>query len=167
MHFCLVVYLETKHGFSNPDAARALAIANLTAIGGLTKAQIEAGDLAGAEATLELTPDGKENDTAISSARAALELAATPADSAEITELSAKVEADGKDHEARIALAVALNAAGRSEEAMEHLLTSIKMDRGWNDEAARKQLLQFFEAWGFADPNAVEGRKRLSSILFA
>ncbi len=140
---------------------------SLAAIAGLTKAQIEAGDLDGAKATLALTPQGKENDTAISSARAALELAATPVDSAEITELTAKVEADEKDHQARIDLAVALNAADRSDEAMEHLLTSIRMDRAWNEEAARQQLLQFFEAWGFADPRAVEGRKKLSSILFS
>ena len=140
---------------------------NLAAIAGLTKAQIESGDLEGAEATLALTPQGKESDPAISSARAALELAATPVDSAEITELNAKIEANEKDHQARIDLAVALNAAGRSDEAMEHLITSIRMDRAWNEEAARKQLLQFFEAWGFADPRAVEGRKKLSSILFS
>ncbi|MEM7426410.1 MAG: thioredoxin [Pseudomonadota bacterium] len=140
---------------------------NLTAIGGLAKAQIESGDLDGARATLDLTPQGKENDTAITSARAALELAATPADSEEITELCVRLEADEKDHQARIDLAVALNAAGRSDEALEHLLASVQMDRGWNDEAARKQLLQFFEAWGFADPRAVEGRKKLSSILFS
>ena len=140
---------------------------NTVAIAGLARAQILAGDLPGAEATLGMTPEDKENDADISSARAALELAATPADSEEITALSAKVAADGKDHQARIDLAVALNAASRSEEAMDQLFASIRLDRAWNEEAARKQLLQFFEAWGFADERAVAGRRELSSILFS
>ncbi|NNF80300.1 MAG: tetratricopeptide repeat protein, partial [Rhizobiales bacterium] len=113
------------------------------------------------------TPAGKENDAEISSARAALELAATPVDSEEIAALTAKIEANEKDHQARIDLAVALNAAGRCEEAMEHLLTSFRLDRNWNEEAARKQLLQFFEAWGHADERTVTGRRQLSAILFS
>ncbi|MEM1198405.1 MAG: thioredoxin [Pseudomonadota bacterium] len=140
---------------------------NLAAIAGLARALIGAGDLEGAEKALALAPEGKENTTEISSARAALEVAATPVDSEEIVALSAKVEADEKDHQSRIDLAVALNAAGRSEEAMEHLMISIGQDRAWNEEAARKQLLQFFEAWGHADERTVAGRRQLSSILFS
>ena len=140
---------------------------NLAAIAGLARALIGAGDLEGAESALALTPAGKENDSEISSARAALDLAATPVDSEEVAALTAKVAGDEKDHQARIDLAVALNAAGRCEEAMEHLITSIRQDRAWNDEAARKQLLQFFEAWGHADERTVAGRRQLSSILFS
>ena len=67
----------------------------------------------------------------------------------------------------RFELAIALNANGKREEAAQHLLEIVKRDRKWNDDGARKQLVQFFEAWGFSDPAAVEGRKKLSSILFA
>ncbi len=140
---------------------------NLPAIAGLTRALMGAGDLDGAQNALALVPAGKENDTEISSARAALELAATPVDSEEISALSAKIEANEKDHQSRIDLAIALNAAGRFDEAMEHLITSIRQDRAWNEEAARKQLLQFFEAWGHADERTVAGRRMLSSVLFS
>ena len=71
------------------------------------------------------------------------------------------------DHQARFDLAIALNAKGKREEAAQQLLEIVKRDRKWNDDGARKQLVQFFEAWGFADPAAVEGRKKLSSLLFA
>ncbi|MEX0842452.1 MAG: tetratricopeptide repeat protein, partial [Xanthobacteraceae bacterium] len=71
------------------------------------------------------------------------------------------------NHQARFDLAVALNAKGKRQEAADHLLQIVKRDRKWNDDGARKQLVQFFEAWGPADPASVEGRKRLSSILFA
>ena len=71
------------------------------------------------------------------------------------------------DHQARFDLAVALNAKGDRDQAANQLLDIIKRDRKWNDDGARKQLVQFFEAWGSADPAAVEGRKRLSSILFS
>ena len=98
---------------------------------------------------------------------AALELAANPVDTGEIAQLEAKVADNGDDHQARIDLAVALNAADRREEALDQLIESIRRDREWNEEAARKQLLQMFEAWGFGDPMSVAGRRRLSSILFS
>jgi putative thioredoxin len=77
------------------------------------------------------------------------------------------VRASPLDHQARFDLAIALNAKGKREEAAQHLLEIVRRDRKWNDDGARKQLVQFFEAWGFADPAAVEGRKKLSSVLFA
>ena len=82
-------------------------------------------------------------------------------------ELERKVAANPLDHQARFDLAAALNAKGKRAEAANHLLEIVKRDRKWNDDGARKQLVQFFEAWGFNDPAAVEGRKRLSSILFS
>ena len=71
------------------------------------------------------------------------------------------------DHQARFDLAVALNAAGKRKEAADQLIEIVKRDRKWNDDGARKQLVQFFEAWGPTDEATVEGRRKLSSILFA
>ena len=113
-----------------------------------------------------LSDELKETDE-VKSAIAALELAETPVDEGEIAELKQKVEANPDDFEARMQLAEKLNAAGRRAEAMEQLLAIIEKDRSWNDEAARKQLLKFFEAWGPSDPMTVEGRKKLSAILFS
>jgi len=81
--------------------------------------------------------------------------------------LQAKVTADPLDHQSRFDLATALNAAGRREEAANNLLEIVRRDRKWNDDGARKQLVQFFEAWGGADEATIEGRKRLSTILFS
>lgn len=140
---------------------------NVPAIAGFARVQLANDDLDGAEATLAAAPKDAENDQHISSVRAALELARTPVDTSQITNLTAKVDADPKDHQSRIDLAVALNAEGRREEALEHLLASIKSDRSWNDDAARTQLLQFFEAWGMADELTVQGRRGLSALLFS
>ena len=69
------------------------------------------------------------------------------------------------DHEARIELAVALNAAGQRQEAADELLASIKRDAAWNEGAARRQLLQFFEAWGLMDPDTLKARRKLSALI--
>lgn len=140
---------------------------NTAAIAGLAKCQIAEGDIDGATATLALTPPLKEDEQDIVSARAALELAATPTDEGELGRLSAAVDTDPGDHQSRLELAVALNAAGEREQALDHLLRIIKTERLWNDEAARKQLLQFFEAWGMTDELTVTGRRKLSTILFS
>ena len=84
-----------------------------------------------------------------------------------VGELEQKVAADPRDHQARFDLAVALAGKGRRQDAVAHLLEIVKRDRKWNEDGARKQLVQFFEAWGPTDEATVEGRKRLSSILFA
>jgi putative thioredoxin len=83
-----------------------------------------------------------------------------------LSEFEARLAADADDHEARIELAVALNAMERRAEAAEALLAAIKRDRAWNEEAARKQLLKFFEAWGPMDPATVKARRGLSTLLF-
>jgi putative thioredoxin len=140
---------------------------NVAAIAGLARCQIESGDVEGARATLALVPPAKSSDPAVESARAALELAEHPVDLAQIDRLAGAVETDPDDHQARIDLAVALNAAGRREEAVDHLLASIKRDRDWNDGAARRQLIQFFEAWGPKDPLTTSGRRQLSTMLFS
>jgi putative thioredoxin len=77
------------------------------------------------------------------------------------------VKDDPKNLDAKFDLAMALYAAGDSEEAIDHLLASIAMNRAWNDEAARKQLVKLFGAFGQTDPLTIDARKRLSSILFS
>ena len=84
-----------------------------------------------------------------------------------LSELEKKVAANPLDHQTRFDLAVALNSKGRRAEAVDHLIEIVKRDRKWNDDGARKQLVQFFDAWGPTDEATIAGRKRLSSILFA
>jgi putative thioredoxin len=137
------------------------------ALAGLAKAQIESGDLARAKATLALIPPARANDPEIVSAKAALELAETPVDQGGINDHMRAIEAEPDNHQARFDLAMALNAAGRRAEALDHLAQIVKRQRDWNDEAARKQLVKFFEAWGPKDELTIQGRRKLSSILFS
>jgi putative thioredoxin len=140
---------------------------NVTALAGQARAQVQTGAIDQAKQTLALIPEAKLKEPAVAAARAALELAEQAQSVGPVGELEQKVAANPADHQARFDLAVALNGAGKREEAAEHLLTIVRRDRKWNDDAARKQLVQFFDAWGFADPAAVEGRKKLSSVLFS
>ena len=84
-----------------------------------------------------------------------------------LTELEEKVAANEKDHASRLDLAIALNAAGKREEAADHLLEIMRLQPGWNEDAAKTQLLQFFEAWGLTDETTVSARRKLSSLLFS
>jgi putative thioredoxin len=140
---------------------------NVRALAGLVRCHVAAGTLDPARATLALIPKGKENDPAVSAARAALELAEQATQIGDLAPLEAKVAANPLDHQARFDLAVALNAKAKREAALDQLLEIVRRDRKWNDDGARRQLLQFFEAWGSTDPMTIEGRRRLSSILFA
>jgi putative thioredoxin len=140
---------------------------NVAALAGLARSYVQTGALDQAKQTLALVPEAKRNDAAVAAARAALDLAEQAKAVGPVGELEQKVAANPADHQARFDLAVALNAKGQRQDAAEHLLSIVKRDRKWNDDAARKQLVQFFDAWGAADPATVEGRKRLSSILFA
>jgi putative thioredoxin len=140
---------------------------NIKAICGLARAQIKSGDLDGARATLALVPPAKANDADVLSVRAQLELSGKTSDPREMARLMSAVETDPTDHQARYDLAVALNNAGRREEALDHLLAIIARKRDWNDDAARKQLVQFFDAWGPKDALTLAGRRRLSSLLFS
>ena len=83
-----------------------------------------------------------------------------------LSQFEERIAANADDHEARIELAVALNAAGNRDGAVDALIEAIRRDRAWNEEAARKQLLKFFEAWGFEDPATKAGRRKLSTLLF-
>lgn len=167
---------QAREAVARNDAAAAVQIfshvieadhENVGAIAGLAKLQIAGGDLEAAKATLAAAPAGKAGDPEIVSAKAALELAANPVDESEVAELTRALEADPENHQARFDLAVALNGAGKRAEALDHLLHIVRKQRDWNEEAARKQLVTFFEAWGPKDEMTVLGRKKLSSILFA
>jgi putative thioredoxin len=140
---------------------------NVPALGGLARCYVEKGALDQARQTLDMVPEAKRNDAAVAAARAALELAEQAKNVGPIGELEQKVAANPLDHQARFDLAVALNGQGQRAQAAEHLLSIVKRDRKWNDDGARKQLVQFFDAWGPTDEATVEGRKRLSSILFS
>ena len=140
---------------------------NVQALGGLARCYVETGAIAQAKQTLALVPEPKRNDSAVAAARAALELAEQAASVGPIAELEQKVAQNALDHQARFDLATALNAKGKRKEALDHLLEIVRRDRKWNDDGARKQLVQFFEAWGPTDEATVAGRKRLSSVLFS
>ena len=140
---------------------------NAQSLAGLAKCYIKTGDLARAEQTLALVPPAKADSAPVSSARAALELQRKAPSKGDIGTLRAKLTADPKDAAARFDLALALNAKGDRNGATEELLTLVAKSRAWNDDAARKQLVQLFEAWGASDPAAITGRQRLSSLLFA
>jgi putative thioredoxin len=140
---------------------------NVAALAGLARCYVATGNIDQAKKTLAMVPEAKQNDAAVAAARAALEIAEQAKSVGPIDELEKKVAANPLDHQARFDLAAALNAKGKRAEAANHLIEIVKRDRKWNEDGARKQLVQFFEAWGPTDPATVEGRKRLSSILFS
>lgn len=140
---------------------------NLKALGGLVRAQVAGGALDQARATLALAPEAKRADGAITAAKAALDVAEQAAALGDLATLQARLDRDPQDHQARFDLALGLNARGRREQALGHLLDIIRRDRAWNEDGARKQLVQLFEAWGPTDPMTIAGRKKLSAILFA
>jgi putative thioredoxin len=141
--------------------------ANVPALAGLARCYVETGALDQAKQTLAMVLEAKRNEGPVAAARAALELAEQAKTLGPIAELEQKVAANPLDHQARFDLALALNGKGRRMEALDQLISIVRRDRKWNDDGARKQLVQFFDAWGPTDEATVEGRKRLSSILFA
>jgi putative thioredoxin len=169
---------EADEALAKGDAAGAAAIyseiladepGEAKAIGGLAKLHVAAGKLAEAKALLKTAPapaPGKEPDPAIAAAQAALSLAEQASTVGELAPLEQAVAANPADYQARFDLAVALSAKGDRAGAADQLLEIIRRDRKWNEEAARKQLLQFFEAWGLMDPESVAARRKLSAIWF-
>ena len=144
-----------------PDNGRALA--------GMIRGAVALGETEEAKGLIEsLTPEMLRNSD-VAAAISAVELAeqGSGADSIDTTALRDRLAADPKDHEARYDLAVALFAAGQAEAAIDELVTLVRHDRNWNEEAARKQLVKIFDALGFTDPVAQEGRRKLSSVLFS
>jgi putative thioredoxin len=140
---------------------------NPAAIAGLAKCYLKSGDLDRAEQTLGLVAPDKREAGPVASVRAALDLARLSAKAGDVGKLQAKVNAEPANHQARIDYALALTAGNKKAEAVDQLLESIRRDRKWSEEAARKQLVKLFEAWGPKDPATLDGRRRLSSILFS
>ncbi|MEQ1717358.1 MAG: thioredoxin [Hyphomicrobium sp.] len=139
---------------------------NAEALAGLAQCYLKSGDLERARQTISLVPPGKRSLPIVESVHAQLDLADKTAELGDIGELEARLAANGGDHQARYDLAIALAGLGRKDEAVDHLLEIVRRDRAWNEDGARRQLLQFFEAWGSKEPLVGEGRRRLSSILF-
>ena len=144
---------------------------NAAALAGLARCLLQQDQLAAARELLDQVPASQAEQAEVAGARAALALAEEAAtvvvDSTETAALYQRLEANPKDHAARFELASALNAAGQAEAAADQLLEGVRLDRNWNDQAARKQLLKLFDAWGPTDPLTVDTRRRLSSILFS
>jgi putative thioredoxin len=140
---------------------------NIAALAGLAKCYATTGAIDQAKKTLSMVPESKRGEAAVKAVQAAIDLAEQAKSLGPLTELERKVAANPLDHQARFDLATALNAGGKRNEATNQLLEIVKRDRKWNEDGARKQLVQFFEAWGPNDEATIEGRKRLSTILFA
>lgn len=141
---------------------------NAEAYAGILRCLLLEQKLDEAKAKLAAAPADIARHKALDAARAAIELAEQSSGAAgALGELEAKLAKNPADHQTRYDLAAACYAAGRKEEAVDHLLEIVRQDRKWNDEAARKQLVKYFEALGAMDPLTVAARKRLSSILFA
>jgi putative thioredoxin len=140
---------------------------NADAIIGMARVYLTAGEAEQAQAILDTLKEPQPKNEDYSSLVAALRLQSEAAGLSGLAELKRKVEASPDDHEARFDLALALNADGHRTEAAEQLVDIIRRDREWNEGAARKKLLEFFEAWGFKDPATVKGRRLLSALLFS
>ena len=156
---------EAGHMFSE---ALAQEPENPEAWGGLIRAMLALGDEYQAQDALAQVPEKIAEHAEIAGARSALSLAAEGRIAREkLGQFEARLAADPADHEARYELATALNAMDQREQAADALLAIVKADRGWNEGAARLQLLKFFEAWGMDDSVTMAARRRLSAMLFA
>lgn len=141
---------------------------NAEAIGLYGRALIALGRTEEAKALVATLPSNVESHAEIQGVKAALHLAEQGREAqGQIATLQARLAANADDHQARYDYAIALNAIGKREEAAEQLLQILRRDRKWNDEAARLQLLKFFEAWGLTDEVTVAARRRLSTLLFS
>ncbi|MGV8997671.1 MAG: thioredoxin [Parvibaculaceae bacterium] len=156
-----------------PQAAQAFGGAiqiepgNPAAVAGLTRCYTQSGDFERAHQTLGLVRPDAKNNAEIKAAEAALSLAEKSASLGDTSEFLARIEKNPKDHDARFNLALVLNAQGDREGAVDQLLISFEYDRNWNEQAARKQLVEFFDAFGPKDEVTLWGRRRLSSIMFS
>ena len=141
---------------------------SVPALAGVVRCLTASGDIAGAREVIDQLNDEFLNDPAMKTAVAAVELAEKAASSAgELDAARAAVEADSANLAARQDYALALFAVGQNAEAMDQLLESIRIERGWNDDAARLQLLEFFSSLGAANPDVITARRKLSTLLFS
>jgi len=140
---------------------------NAKAYAGMVRAHIALDDLDQAEAILNGAPAEISKAPELEAAHAALELARQAAEAGPVSELRAAVEADPDNHQARFDLAQALYASGQAEEAVETLLELFRRAPEWNEGAAKQQLLTIFDALKPSDPVVLNGRRKLSSMIFA
>jgi putative thioredoxin len=141
---------------------------NPKAVAGLARCYLKGGDVERAKTTLALVRPDDANDEAVRAVAAELALRENASKaSGQTSELEAKLAANANDHQARYDLAMALDAKGDREGAIDALLEVVRRDRKWNDEGARKQLVTLFEAMGPTDPRTISARRKLSSILFS
>jgi putative thioredoxin len=139
---------------------------NAAAYGGLARTYLAIGELDQAQAFLDAAPAKIARSKEVEAARAQLELARQAANAGPEDELRRAVAADPENRQARFDLALALHAADKVDEAVDTLLDLFRMDREWNDGAAKAQLLTIFEALKPQDPIVLKGRRRLSSMIF-
>ncbi|WP_380055723.1 tetratricopeptide repeat protein [Falsihalocynthiibacter sp. SS001] len=139
---------------------------NVPSFAGIIKCHLALGDADEAEAVLNGIPAEISTDPAIEAVRAKIDLAKQAANAGPEAELKAAVEADPDNHQARFDLATALHAGGDTEGAVEQLLELFRRDREWNDAAAKSQLFTIFDALEAKDPIALNGRRKLSSMIF-
>jgi putative thioredoxin len=167
---------EAKAALAEGDTGTASALlgqvlarepGNAEAAAGLAKCYLAAGDDAKAKQLLDGLPAEAQKHADVVAARAALDLASQAKEAGDLGKLRDAVTQNPADHQARLDLATAQFAGGQVEEAIDQLLELFKRDRKWNDEAARKQLVKFFEVLGGTNPHTIAGRKRLSSLMFA
>lgn len=140
---------------------------NIDAFGGLARALVGMGEMDQAAEILSQVPEDQADHPDVSAARMAVDLAAQSEAVGDLSPLEAAIAADPKDHQSRFNLAVGLFGAGRREEAIDHLVESMKIDRTWNDDAARQQLIQFFETMSPTDEETIAGRRKMSAVLFS
>ncbi|KZK88150.1 Thioredoxin-1 [Pseudovibrio sp. Ad13] len=164
---------ELRDAEGYPEAAQlygsALSIdaGNVQALCGLAMCYLALGEKDHAKQMLDMIPEDEQSSQHFAAAKAALELAEQSEGLDDLAELRERVEANADDHQARFDLALALGGKGDKTGAVDELIEIIRRDREWNEDGARKQLLQFFEAWGFKDAGSAYGRRKLSSILFS
>ncbi|MEL6946554.1 MAG: thioredoxin [Pseudomonadota bacterium] len=140
---------------------------NLDALAGLGQCFLAVGEAERAKNLLAHVPEEHREKELLLGLVKALDLAEKAASLGDLEPLAKAVEADPTDHQARFDYAVALNGNGQRHDAIENLIAIVKADREWNDDGARKQLLEFFESWGPMDEASVAGRRALSSVLFS
>lgn len=140
---------------------------NLTAYSAIGQIYVAEKNLEAAKGIIASLNDEQLKSPEIASLQSAIELAEQAEQLGDYADLLAQVEADPGNHQQRLDLAIAMNAAGKREEAADHLLEIIQQNPDWNESAARTQLLQFFEAWGMTDEVTNSARRKLSSLLFS
>ena len=140
---------------------------NADALIGLATLYMGAGETEQAKAALDMVPEEQRKGDAYMALANAIRLKDEAAGLSEAATLEAAIAADPDNHQARLDLAMVLNAEGKRIEAAEALVASFKRDRAWNEEAARKKLIEFFDAWGPKEPATLKGRRMLSAVLFS